>query len=742
MRATVLTFLTALLLASAQDSPRQTPPRQNGTAQNQPAQNAPRGGFKFEATTQLVVVNISAKDKDGNPIKGLKPTDFTVTEDGKPQSIKVFEYQELEETPAPAPAPAPAAAPGPKGTPEPKKEAPKPEAAPTAPAKALDANVVKPVVGTQIAPARPGEIKYRDRRLLVMFFDLTGMPIQDQMRSQNAALKFLQSQMTPSDLAAIMTFSTDLRVIEDFTDDRDLLSKDIKGLSVGEGSDMQNTTTDDSAEDTGAAYTADDTEFNIFNTDRQLAALESAVRMLGSLSEKKALVYFASGMAKTGLDNEAQLRATINAAIRSNVAFYPIDARGLVAQAPLGDATKGSPGGQGLYSGSSSRSAQSDFQGQQETLFTLAADTGGKALLDNNDLGLGIVQAQKDISSYYIVGYYSTNETLDGHYRRIKVQLNPAMASKLGKPLDYRTGYFASKEFKQFNSSDRERQLAEALLLGDPITDLSIAMEVDYFRLARTSYFVPVSVKIPGSDIELAKHGGSESTRLDFIGQVKDAKGAIAGNVRDYIEVKLKDETASQLSKRTLQYDTGFTLAPGAYTLKFLARDNETGKMGTFETKFTIPDLTTEPRFLPISSVVLSNQREKLDSAVATAERDRRLLTSDPLVQDGVKLVPSVTRVFKKDQDMYVYLEAYEPTAETTQPLVATVSFYRGKTKAFETAPLQVTEGLNSKSKALPVRFSVPMAKLLPGRYTCQVSVLDPTAQKFAFWRAPMVLVP
>ena len=742
MRATVLTFLTALLLASAQDSPRQTPPRQNGTAQNQPAQNAPRGGFKFEATTQLVVVNISAKDKDGNPIKGLKPTDFTVTEDGKPQSIKVFEYQELEETPAPAPAPAPAAAPGPKGTPEPKKEAPKPEAAPTAPAKALDANVVKPVVGTQIAPARPGEIKYRDRRLLVMFFDLTGMPIQDQMRSQNAALKFLQSQMTPSDLAAIMTFSTDLRVIEDFTDDRDLLSKDIKGLSVGEGSDMQNTTTDDSAEDTGAAYTADDTEFNIFNTDRQLAALETAVRMLGSLSEKKALVYFASGMAKTGLDNEAQLRATINAAIRSNVAFYPIDARGLVAQAPLGDATKGSPGGQGMYSGSSSRSAQSDFQGQQETLFTLAADTGGKALLDNNDLGLGIVQAQKDISSYYIVGYYSTNETLDGHYRRIKVQLNPAMASKLGKPLDYRTGYFASKEFKQFNSSDRERQLAEALLLGDPITDLSIAMEVDYFRLARTSYFVPVSVKIPGSDIELAKHGGSESTRLDFIGQVKDAKGAIAGNVRDYIEVKLKDETASQLSKRTLQYDTGFTLAPGAYTLKFLARDNETGKMGTFETKFTIPDLTTEPRFLPISSVVLSNQREKLDAAVATAERDRRLLTSDPLVQDGVKLVPSVTRVFRKDQDMYVYLEAYEPTAETTQPLVATVSFYRGKTKAFETAPLQVTEGLNSKSKALPVRFSVPMAKLLPGRYTCQVSVLDPTAQKFAFWRAPMVLVP
>jgi VWFA-related protein len=741
MRATVLTFLTALLLASAQNAPRPAAAaKPNGAAPNQAAQTAPRGGFKFEATTQLVVVNLSAKDKDGNPIKGLKPADFTVTEDGKAQTIKVFEYQELEEAVETAPKPAPA--PRLEAKPEPKKEAPKPAPEPAALAKAIEANVVKPVVGTQIAPAKPGEIKYKDRRLLVMFFDLTGMPIQDQMRSQGAALKFMQSQMTPSDLMAIMTFSNDLRVVEDFTDDRDLLAKDIKNLSIGEGTDIAGATSDDSSEDTGAAYSADDTEFNIFNTDRQLAALETAVRMLGSLSEKKALVYFASGMAKTGLDNEAQLRATINAAIRSNVAFYPIDARGLVAQAPLGDATKGSPGGQGMYSGSSSRSAQSSFQGQQETLYTLAADTGGKALLDNNDLGLGIVQAQKDISSYYILGYYSTNEALDGHFRRIKISLNPAMASKLGKPLDYRTGYFASKEFKQFNSSDRERQLAEALLLGDPITDLSIAMEVDYFRLSRTSYFVPVAVKIPGSDIELARHGASESTRLDFIGQVKDAKGAVAGNVRDYIEVKLKDEAASQLSKRTLQYDTGFTLAPGVYTLKFLARDNETGKMGTFETKFTIPDLTTEPRFLPISSVVLSNQRQKLDTAIATAERDRRLLTSDPLVQDGVKLVPSVTRVFKKDQDMYVYLEAYEPTAETTQPLVATVSFYRGKVKAFETAPLQVTEGLNKTSKALPVRFSVPMAKLQPGRYTCQVSVLDPTAQKFAFWRAPMVLVP
>ena len=91
---------------------------------------------------------------------------------------------------------------------------------------------------------------------------------------------------------------------------------------------------------------------------------------------------------------------------------------------------------------------------------------------------------------------------------------------------------------------------------------------------------------------------------------------------------------------------------------------------------------------------------------------------------------------------MYVYLEAYEPAAETTQPVMANVSFYRGKTKAFETDPLRVSEGLNPKTKALPLRFSVPLAKLQPGKYICQVSVFDPTAQKFAFWRARIVVLP
>jgi VWFA-related protein len=659
-------------------------------------------------------VNVIVKDKDGKFIENLKASDFTVTEDGKPQTLRVFEYQKLEDETLPPP-------------PEPDSSLP-----------VEPVSTVKPAVAMTFAPPPPGEVKYKNKRLMLLFFDMAGMPIADQLRSQQAAEKFIKEQMTASDMVGVMTYTTDLNLLLDFTDDREKLASTIKGLTVADNGMANGSTGSDSDADSGAAYTADASEFNLFNTDRKLAALESTAKMLGVLPEKKALVYFASGMSRTGADNQAQLSATVNAAIRNNVAFYPVDARGLVAQAPIGDATKASPGGQGLFSGSSMRSAQSQFQGQQETLYTLASDTGGKALLDTNDLSAGVVQAQKDVASYYILGYYTTNDKQDGKFRKIKVEVGKSLNAKL----DYRSGYYAGKTFKQFTSADRDLQLQEALMLGDPVTDLGLALEVNYFRMARDRYFVPVSVKIPGSDIELAKSKGAEKTRLDFIGQVRDAKNQLQGTVRDFIQVQLKGEAVGELSKRNLAYDTGFTLPPGKYTLKFLARENETGKMGTFETKFTIPDLSAPMPTLPVSSAVLSYQRETLKNAVGAATRDRRLIAASPLIQGDQKLIPSVTRVFRKDTNMYVFLEAYQPEATTTQMMVASVAFYRGKTKAFETTPLEIREGLNPQSKAVPIRFSVPLNKLEPGRYTCQILVLNPETQKFAIQRAPIVLLP
>jgi VWFA-related protein len=729
MRNTLIVLLGALLIAAAQQTtttPAAPAQKKGAPAAKATKQDATKGAakktFSFSDTVQLVVVDVFAKDKDGHPIENLTAKDFTITEDGKVQDIKKCEYQELKNDPITEPPPAAALTPRPAVA-----EAPKPE--------------VKAVTTNQIAPAKTGEIKYQNKRLMVMFFDMTSMPINDQIRAQESAIKFIKTQITPSDLVAIMRFAADVKVVEDFTDDRDLLIKDIKGLTIGEGQGFDVADTSDAAADTGAAFSADDSEFNIFNTDRQLSALETAVKMLGALPEKKALVYFASGVTRdSNGNNQAQLTATVNAAIKANVAFYPIDARGLVASAPLGDATSGSSSSGSVMTGGAQRSAQSTFQGQQETLTTLAGDTGGKALLDESDLSAGIVQAQKDISSYYILSYYSGNMNLDGHYRKIDLKIKNNLAAKL----DYRHGYFAGKNFNKFDSEDRERQLQEALMLGDPITDIEVKAEIDYFRLARDRYFVPVEVKIPGNELELAKHGTAERTRLDFIGMVKDSKGEVTGggNVRDYVELDLKGDKAAEITKHPVAYDTGFTLKPGSYSLKFLVRENETGKIGTFEKKFVIPDLTTDQPVLPISSVILSNQIQPVSDALYSAEKDQKLLTANPLVVNKQKLIPSVTEVFKKTQDMYVYVETYEPLAESTEPIMAYVSFYRGKAKTFQTEPLIVKEGLDAKTKALPVRFSVPLNKLAPGQYTCQVTLFNLGAHKSSFTRTEIMVVP
>src|SRR6202021_1205496 len=329
-----------------------------------------------------------------------------------------------------------------------------------------------------------------------------------------------------------------------------------------------------------------------------------------------------------------------------------------------GDATQGSPGNSGMYSGTAALANNNNFQQSQDTLFALAGDTGGKALFDNNDLTHGIVQAQQAIEDYYVVGYYTSNTAKNGRFRRVKISLNQDATAKL----DYRKGYYADKEFAKFTAVDKERHREDALMLHDPITDLSIAMEIDHFQLNRAEYFVPLVVKIPGRELALAKRRGADCTLIDFIGEIKDDyTGMTVTNVRDKVNIKLSDATAIELSKRPIEYDTGFTLLPGKYTIKFLARDDETGRIGTYQTSFVIPNLNKEEKRIQISSVVLSSQRVDFKDALYNAIKDKaqKEEPTNPLVEDGQKLIPSVTRVFSKAGEVFVFPQPTTRAGET-----------------------------------------------------------------------------
>jgi VWFA-related protein len=664
----------------------------------------------------LVVETVVVKDKQGKPIEGLTADDFTLTEDGIPQKIRYCEYQTLPTSATPIP--------------------------PTL-ASEESVKIYKRLARTQIAPEQQGTANYKNKRLLAMYFDMSAMPPGDQLRALTAAEKFIRTQITEVDLVAILRYNSgSVDVLQDFTSDRNRLLSVLETMIVGEGQGSVETVDDASSADTGAAFGQDDGEFNVFNTDRQLSALQTASKMLGNINEKKALIYFASGLRLNGVDNQAQLHATIDAAIRAGVSFWPIDSRGLVAEAPLGDATQGSPGNAGMYSGTAAQADTTNFQQSQDTLFALAGDTGGKALLDNNDLTRGIVQAQKAISDYYVLEYYTTNAALDGRFRRVKITVNKDPAAKL----DYRQGYYAGKEFGKFTVADKERQLEDALMLGDPITELTIAMEINYFQLNRAEYFVPIVVKIPGRELALAKRGGAEHTLIDFVEEIKDIYGGVTvTNVRDNVNIKLTDATAAELAKRPIEYDGGFTLLPGKYSIKFLARDDETGRIGTYESNFVIPNLNKEVKKVPISSVVLSSQRVDLKDSLYNAVKGKdeaKDVAANPLIEDGKKLIPSVTRVFSAGRQIYVYLQAYEEGATVAKPIVAFVSLYQGQKKVFETQPVAVTPAALSRLGTVPLNFTIGLTELPPGQYDCQVTILDPTDKKGSFWQAPILIVP
>ena len=677
----------------------------------------------FSTTTNIVVVNVTVLDRDGKPVENLTKNDFRLFEDGKQQQLQSVDFQRLTNRTLP---PVTANA----------------EAAPPTEPKGYNPEAERAAQHSNLAT------KYQDRRLVVILFDFSSMQPAEQIRAKQAAVKFITTQMTASDTVAIQVFGTELRTVQDFTSNRDLLLAAINKFHIGESSENADTAdTGADAQDQSGQFVADETEFNIFNADVKLAGLQDAARQLGQYPEKKALIYISSGIQKNGVDNQSQLAATVNTAVRANVAFYPIDARGLSAVVPGGDATQTGAAGNSLYNGAGQRSVKENFNNQQETLATLAIDTGGKSLLDSNDLTLGMRQVQEDFTSYYVLSYVSSNPAQDGRYRRIQVKLNPSVGVAKAK-LEYRQGYFAPTTFAHLGESGKEAQLQQALLSDNPVTDLPVAAEVDYFRLEKSKYFVPISVKIPGSALAFKSKGSRAATELDFIAEVFDARGRTAATVRDTIPLKVNGAVAGEVGRKSIQYDTGVTLTPGTYKLRFVARENGEGKVGTFQSSFTVPDLSKGPA-LRISSVIYSNQRQPVSERVAGVKNDKKLTAANPLIDgNGQQLMPDVTKVFRPGQTLFVYLEVYDPVIPDTLPanfrfadVQTSLALYRENKKVFETPPVRASRLDGKREGTLPVNLQAAISKVGPGRYECQVNVIDEFGRKFAFPRTGLAIL-
>src|SRR6202789_3783518 len=364
-------------------------------SQNSDAQAMQQTGektFTLSLQANIVLTNVVVRDKKtGAVVKGLKASDFTISEDKKPQKIISFDYQNVDQAALLA-------------------------GKTTVAGKASVADLLE-----RNFAASPKELK--DHRLIVIFFDLSSMQDEDIDRAVEAAVKYVKTQMQPADLVALVSMSTGLTMDQDFTSNKDAL---LRGLGKYNGTDETGFanggtgSTSGTADDT-SAFAADDTEYNSLNTDRELLAIRTIAKSLERVDQRKSMLYFSGGLTRNGIENDASLRPATNAAAKANLAIYSVDSRGLQALPPVGDASSGSLRGNSAYSGAAVTAQFSANYASQETLGTLSADTGGKFFGDSNDFGPAFQQVQHDTEAYYIVGFHSTNPAHDGAFRHLTV---------------------------------------------------------------------------------------------------------------------------------------------------------------------------------------------------------------------------------------------------------------------------------------------------------------------------------
>jgi VWFA-related protein len=678
-------------------------------------------GYVMNVEVNRVLTNVVVRDKKtGEVIKGLKQSDFKISEDNKPQAIRTFDYEDVDEAVTLAES----------------------QTVTGVAAAQKQQKTVADLVNNNFA-AKPEELK--DRRLIVLFFDLSSMQPEDVTRAVDSAKDYINKHMAPADMVAAVSLVSSLSMDQDFTTDKGALLAAVSkydgtdGSGYAAGSEGGGT---DGSSDDSSSFVADDSEFNALNTDRELYAIRTICKSIEKVEQKKSMLYFSGGLTRQGIENQASIREATNECVKSDTALYAVDTRGLQALNPVGDASKGSIRGTSAYSGASMQGQLNSNFASQETLGTLASDTGGKLFVDSNDFGPAFTQVQHDTEAYYILGYESTNVKHDGTFRHLTVTVLNHPDAKL----EYRPGYYAPADFQHAKTEDRELALTEQMRSDVPATDVAVYLQALYFRLQGGEFYIPISLVIPGSQIHATTVKDKSKATIDILGQVKNAQGIAVGQIRQ--TVNLAVDANQQVERKNVQYSTGFTLAPGKYHVKFVVRENQNGNMGSFETDIQVPDMRKTP--LKLSSIVLSSQ--------STPNKDKKDIS--PLVRDGVEWMPNVTHVFRQDQHLNFLYEVYDPTAEkgaaaTTaatpgltkkeaQPVrvLTSIEFMLGGVKVYETPLVEATAINIPERDAVGFQFDVPLAGLKPGNYVCQVTVIDDAGGSFSFPRMALRVTP
>jgi len=702
---TVIGLILASAFAAAQ-APSAPPARpQDGSV--------PPPEVTFRVEVNYVEEDVRVVDRNGNFVRGLKREDFQLTEDGKPQKVNTFGMVDIPITPVPRPL----------------------------------------FMGPNAMPIEPdvaSNERVMDGRLyLLLLDDYHTAPLRSQ-NVKELARKFVLEKLGPNDQAAVVPTSGVLRGSQDFTQNRRLLLDAISNFVGQKLPSAAVTKTESRSRDEANSRGLSDTEApeqigpeNRFTEDmdapertyKARAALNSlrniAEWMSAIQGRRKAIIYLSEGVdynlydmfvgSKPEVFNfenfnmiQQETWDTIQAASRSNVQIYPVDPRGLTSMAQENIEISGLPL-LGLHLGP--ETLNQELQTSQMNLRQLAEETGGVAAVGTNDMNKAFDRIVQENSSYYVLGYYSSNEKRDGKLRSISVKVNGYQDAQV----TYRKRYAAARGKGPKNTAAGKTpdpaagltaELMQAMAAPLPMTGLQLRLHAVPQKGSGKNASLKVIVQTLGKDLTFKQNNGVFSTKLSFSLGVFGKDGKAVFTERPDADLNLRPETHDRVTQNGVRMMRQMSVPPGRYQIRVAAQDSSKTKQGTAILDIDVPDFSK-------GDVVLSGV-----ALAATADRSVATGSAQEALTFGGSLPgpPSTLREFPANSEIATFVEVYDnaPAPSHRLDVTATVKADDGRV-VFTHSQEYSSDDLHGAPGGFGFSTRIPMAGWAPGLYVLTI---------------------
>lgn len=614
----------------------------------------------FKVEVNYVEIDAAVVDRQGQFAGDLTRNDFQVIEEGTPQTITAFSRVDVPIT-----------------RPDP---------------PLFKRAAIEPDVVSNLEP-------FNGRVFLLVLDDLQ-TDFTRSARARAAAIQFIRRYVGANDMVAVVTTGGRTSGAQEFTNSQSRL---IAAANTFMGQKVP-----------GRDITDQELSFRARNTYAALRGF--AEHMGGFRGRRKAVVWIGEGV-DYNIDNpftspsadvvRLEMQEAIAAATRANVAFYGIDPRGLGAgldeglmdAAPIAD------------EGTAMTASLDQVRRAHNSLRTVSEETGGFAVVNRTDINTAFERIIRDNSSYYVIGYYASNQKRDGKFRRVQVKV-----TRPGLTVRARKGYTAPKgktSAAPASAADAEKmtpEIRDALSSPIPSSGLGLTMFAAPFIGAAPKASLAVVLEIAPGALTFKEKDGVFSEDVEIHVVAMDEKGKMQDGGRDLAPLRLTKRNYDSVTANGLRLTRRLDVPPGRYQIRVAVREANGGALGTLMHDVDVPDFSKG--LLSMSGIAISSAYA---SRVTTAN-------PDPGFKDVLPSPPTAVREFPRGDELALFAEVYDNQGKTPHRVAIKTTILADDGRvAFSASDERRSEELQGAGGGYGYVLKVPLAGFAPGRYVLGV---------------------